>query len=176
MKKLLIVVDYQKDFVDGTLGFPAAALLETAICGKIESCRNSGADICFTFDTHTSRYLETQEGKKLPFPHCLRGSGGWELYGKAAALRRAEDRVFEKPSFGSLELLAFLKEQDYEEIELVGLISNICVLSNAVLAKTALPEARIVVDASCTASFDADLNEKALDVMAGLQMELINRK
>lgn len=176
MKKLLIVVDYQKDFVDGALGFPGAALLETAICRKIESCRKAGADVCFTFDTHTDRYLETQEGTNLPVPHCLRGSSGWELYGKAAVLLKAGDRTFEKPTFGSLELAEFLKGKDYGEIELVGLVSNICVLSNAVLAKTALPEARIMVDASCTASFDADLNEKALDVMAGLQMEIINRK
>lgn len=176
MKKLLIVVDYQKDFVDGALGFPGAELLDAAICAKIEAYRAQGADVLFTFDTHSDQYLETQEGRKLPVVHCIPGSEGWELYGKVASMLRRSDRTFKKPAFGILEVAEYLKDKDYQEIELVGLVSNICVLSNAVLAKSALPEARVMVDAACTDSYDPDLHRKALDVMEGLQIEVLNRQ
>ena len=117
MKRLLIVVDYQNDFVDGSLGFPGAELLEEPIAAKIEEYRSAADVIAFTFDT--------------------------------------------QPPFKS--------------IELVGLVSNICVISNAVLAKAACPEVPVIVDAACTASFDDSLNEKALDVLEGLQVQVTNR-
>ena len=176
MKQLLIVVDYQGDFVDGALGFDGAQTLEEGICEQIKAHRQMGADICFTYDTHTEEYENTQEGKRLPIPHCIRGTAGWELYGKVAKLREPGDQVFEKPAFGSLELAGYLREQGYEEILLVGLVSHICVLSNAILAKAALPEARVVVDASLTMSYDPILHEKALDILSGVQIDVINRK
>ena len=175
MKKLLIVVDYQKDFVDGSLGFSGAELLDTPIAAKIAAYRAAGDDVVFTFDTHTPDYLSTQEGRKLPAVHCVRGSEGWELYGETAKAACENDLRFEKPTFPSLALGEWLKGQDYGRIELVGLVSNICVLSNAVIAKAALPEAEIVVDAACTASFDPALHEKCLDVLAGLQVTVTNR-
>lgn len=175
MKKALIVVDYQKDFVNGSLGFPKAETLDKAIVAKILEYRSSGDDIIVTLDTHAGSYLETQEGKKLPVIHCVHGTAGWNLFGETAKQIRETDRKFEKGTFGSLALAEYLKGQGYDQVELVGVVSNICVISNAVLAKAALPESLIIVDAACTASNDDTMNEKALDVMDGLQIEIVNR-
>lgn len=175
MKKLLIVVDYQIDFVCGSLGFPKASQLEEGIYRKIKDYKQNNQDVIFTFDTHDIQYLKSQEGRKLPVEHCIKGSEGWKLYGKVAELWDKHTLSYEKPTFGSLELAEYLKDKEYKSIEVIGLVSNICVISNAVLAKAALPEAEIIIDASCTASFDDALNEKALDVMEGLQMRVINR-
>ncbi|XOQ44217.1 MAG: Isochorismatase domain-containing protein [Clostridium sp.] len=175
MKKALIVVDYQNDFVTGSLGFSKAVLLENRIVEKIQEYRRTGGDILFTFDTHEDNYLKTQEGQKLPIPHCLKNTDGWNLYGKVSAARADSDKCFEKKTFGSIELAKYLAKQDYDLVELVGLVSNICVLSNAILAKSALPEAKIIVDADCTASADEDMHQKALDVMRGVQIEIIKK-
>lgn len=175
MKRALIVVDYQNDFVDGALGFSKAKCLEDAICEKIKAYRNEKQDILFTFDTHSKDYLNTQEGKKLPVEHCIKGTQGWLLYGKTASLIQEKDKIFEKGGFGSFELAEYVEEKGYDEIELIGVVSNICVISNAILVKAALPEARIFVDASCTASNDDTMNEKALDILVGLQVDVTNR-
>ncbi len=174
-KKLLIVVDYQKDFVDGSLGFPKAVELEDAIYNKIVEYKEKGEEVIFTYDTHHEQYLSTQEGRKLPVEHCIKGTEGWELYGRINSVKGQEDVSFEKVTFGSLELANYLKDRAFDSIELVGLVSNICVISNGVLAKAALPEAEIIVDANCTASFDDAMNDKVLDVMEGLQFKVINR-
>lgn len=173
MKKCLIVVDYQKDFVDGALGFHGAELLEEKILQKIEDYKDQ--DIVFTFDTHAPDYLQTREGQNLPVTHCVKDSAGWALYGKLGDHLAGAKAVFEKNTFGSLELAGFLQEQQYDTVELVGLVSNICVLSNAVLAKAALPEAEIIVDAACTASHDKAMHEKALDILQGVHIHTINR-
>lgn len=175
MRQALIVVDFQKDFVDGSLGFAQARLLDGAICDKITDYHERRQTVMFTLDTHSEDYLQTREGQKLPVVHCVKHTPGWSLYGRAAELRAADDLTIEKPGFGSLELAALLRRTGFDRIELVGLVSNICVISNAVLAKAALPEAEIVVDAACTASGDPVLHEKALDVMEGLQISVINR-
>ncbi len=175
MKKLLIVVDYQNDFVSGSLGFPKAETLEEPICRKIATYRNEGHDVVFTLDTHGGDYLETMEGKKLPVLHCSRSTEGWQLYGKVAALKAPGDIVFEKPTFGSAGLMTYLQENAYDSVELCGLVTNMCVLSNAVIAKTARPDADIIIDASCTASFDDDMHDKALDVLAGIHCTILNR-
>lgn len=172
MKKLLIVVDYQNDFVTGSLGFPEARLLETPICQKINAYKAAGNAVVYTMDTHTKNYLNTAEGRVLPIVHCVKDTPGWALYGKTAALL-ADCRVFEKPCFGCAALIPFLQEQRYNSIELCGLVSNICVLSNAVLAKAALPEAVVLVDASCTACADKQQNEEALHCMEGIQIQVI---
>jgi Amidases related to nicotinamidase len=171
MQKCLIVVDFQNDFVNGSLGFPGAELLEPRIADKIRQYRAEGGCVIFTLDTHGEDYPETQEGKNLPITHCVTGTPGHNLYGEVASLIRESDPKFYKHTFGSDGLYEFLKTNKYESIELVGLVSNICVIANAVLAKTAQPETPIIVDASCTASNDEGLNRAALDVMAGLQIE-----
>jgi len=175
VKKLLVVVDYQKDFVDGALGFPDAAALEDPIVEKVEVYRRAGDSIAFTLDTHQADYLSTQEGRYLPVVHCVRGTPGCALYGRVAGLARQGDKMFEKPAFGSTELFDYLRTEDFDSVELVGLVSNICVLANAVLAKTALPEATVVIDAACIAGFDRALHCSTLDVLEGLQVKIINR-
>lgn len=185
MKRLLIVVDYQNDFVDGALGFPGAEKLAEPIAQKIAEYRESTDEIVFTLDTHRCDYLETQEGRNLPVEHCLEGTVGHALHDPIASLRESRDEVFRKPTFGSADLFEWLRvaqnaaaelgKTPFESIELVGLVSNICVLSNAVLAKVACPEVPIIVDAACTASFDPALHEKALDAMEGLQIQVVNR-
>ncbi|MDR0514302.1 MAG: cysteine hydrolase [Coriobacteriaceae bacterium] len=184
-KRLLLVVDYQNDFVNGSLGFPGAEALEGPIAEKIAEYRASGDEVAFTLDTHGPSYLETLEGRNLPVEHCLTGTEGARLFGKVAVLQDEGDQVFTKPSFGSLSLLEYLQGRQLEaakhgtlpfsSIELVGLVSNICVLANAVIAKTAVPEVPVIVDASATASFDEALHEKALDVMEGIHIQVINR-
>lgn len=173
--KCLIVVDYQVDFVNGVLGFNDAVMLEDKIAQKISEYRTSGGEIIFTFDTHYSNYLQTQEGKNLPVYHCIQGTEGHMLYGKIAASVTAADKCIYKSAFGSDRLMEYLRGKHYDSIELVGIVSNICVISNAVIAKTALPEVPIIVDASCTASNDKRLHNAALDVMQGLQINVVNR-
>ena len=185
MKRLLVVVDYQNDFVDGALGFEGAELLDGKIAQKIDGYREAGDHICFTFDTHHKDYLETQEGRKLPIPHCIEGSEGHALYGEVAKRLHDSDDVFLKPTFGSTALFERLSKRQrvadelgalpFESIEFVGLVSNMCVLSNAVMARAACPDVPIIVDAACTAAPDQEMNEKALDVLEGLQIEVINR-
>ena len=170
----LIVVDYQNDFVIGSLGFPGAVEIEQNIALKIEQYRENGDVVVFTFDTHGEDYLETQEGSKLPVKHCLRGTDGHKLYGQVSKLINENDSVFYKNTFGSDVLYNYLKSNQFDTIELVGLVSNICVISNAVLAKTAQPEAHIIIDAKCTASYDMALHQATLSVMKGLQMTVIN--
>ena len=172
--KALVVVDYQVDFVDGALGFPGAEKLEQIILDKIANCRSTGGQVIFTLDTHGEEYLSTAEGRKLPVPHCIAGTPGHRLFGETAACRQKQDMVFFKPSFGSMEMLCYLRTHPYQEIELVGVVTNICVISNAVLCKAALPEARVSVDALLCASNDEALHEKALDVMRGLQINVTN--
>ena len=185
MKRLLVVVDYQNDFVDGALGFDGAELLEEPILAKIAEYREAGDLVAFTFDTHHKNYLETQEGKNLPIEHCLEGTPGHDLYGRVAESIQDSDGVFYKPTFGSVALFERLaKVQEiavgldtlpFESIELVGLVSNMCVLSNAVIARAACPDVPIIVDAACTAAPDPVMNEKALDILEGLQIRIINR-
>ena len=185
MKRLLIVVDYQIDFVDGALGFEGAELLEEPISRKIDEYREAGDLVFFTLDTHHKNYLDTQEGRKLPVPHCIEGSDGHDLYGEVAKRLQESDNVFRKPTFGSSALFERLAKQQtiadglgvlpYQSIELVGLVSNMCVLSNAVIARTACPDTPIIVDAACTAAPDPATNEKALDILEGLQIEVTNR-
>ncbi len=175
MKKILVVVDYQNDFVNGSLGFPRAVALENRIYQKIEQYKRNGDEVVFTFDTHDENYLQTQEGINLPVPHCIKNTQGWNLYGKISDLCDETTRCFEKVTFGSLKLAEYLAENKYGWVELVGVVSNICVISNAVLAKAALPQAKVIVDASCTGSNDDSLNQKSFDVMQGMQIEVTNR-
>ena len=166
----LIVIDYQKDFVSGALGFAGAENYDVLIANRIQQAREAEEDVIFTLDTHDADYMNSTEGKHLPIPHCLADSEGWQLYGRVAECITTADPVFIKPTFGSLEMANHLREQGYERVELCGLVSHICVLSNAVLAKAALPEAEIVVDRTLTGAMDESMTEKALDVLRGLHI------
>jgi len=173
MKRALIVVDYQRDFVTGSLGFPGAVALAERIAKKIAAYHKSGDVVLFTMDTHTDNYLNTQEGKHLPVPHCIKGTAGHTLVPEVAEQVEPQDLFFEKDTFGSTNLFVYLRTQQYASIELVGVVSSICVLSNAVLCKTALPEVPILVDSSCIAAPDPTLQEAAILMMKNLQMQIL---
>ena len=177
MNRYLFVIDYQNDFVDGALGFPGAEKLDEKIAAKIRTY--GPGKVLFTRDTHFENYLSTREGKNLPVVHCIKGTPGWEVYGETArALAEVGAKAIDKLVFGmdvSDPAIASVLPEQADEIELVGLVSNICVVSNAVVLQSKYPEATIIVDASCTDSFDKGLHEKVLDVLAGFQVKVINR-
>jgi nicotinamidase-related amidase len=172
MKTCLLVIDYQNDFIDGALGFEGADRLATGIKKLIDSFHQQGFDVIFTLDTHTNEYLDTQEGKNLPVKHCILGTNGHQIYPLVNHVRGEHDVMFYKNTFGSLDLANFLHQKDYHEIVIVGLVTNICVISNAVMAKAALPEAKIIIYKNLVASFDEQLHEKTLEVMQSLQMDI----
>lgn len=175
MKKLLIVVDYQNDFVNGSLGFKEAEDIAINIKNKICEYLSNGDDLIYTLDTHEDNYLDSFEGKNLPIVHCIDSTIGHKIYPLCDYSNKAI-KVFKKNTFPSLELANYLKDFNYEVVELCGLVSNICVLSNAIMVKSALPNALIIVDALTTASFNKELQEKAFDCLEGLQIEVVNRK
>ena len=178
MERYLFVIDYQNDFVDGALGFPGAEKLDGKIAEKV---RAYGKDhVLFTRDTHFDNYLETREGQNLPVVHCVKGTKGWQVYGETAqALAEVEAPGIDKRVFG-LDITdpatAAVLPEKADEIELVGLVSNICVVSNAVVLQSRYPEARITVDARCTDSFDKTLHREVLDVLEGLQVQVTGRE
>ena len=171
MKKLLIVVDMQKDFVDGALGSAEAVAIVDNVVAKI---RGFDGDIIVTYDTHLEDYMGTQEGKNLPVPHCIKGTDGWELDARVqAALERRTYAVIEKPTFGSTALPEYIRAH-YDpadlSIELVGLCTDICVVSNALLLKANFLETPISVDASCCAGVTVDSHKAALLTMKMCQV------
>ena len=177
MNRYLFVIDYQNDFVDGALGFPGAEKLDEAIAAKVRAYGKG--HVLFTRDTHFENYLETREGRNLPVVHCIKGTKGWEVYGETAkALAEVEAKAIDKLVFGmdvSDPAIAAVLPAAADEIELVGLVSNICVVSNAVVLQSKYPEATIIVDASCTDSFDKELHSKVLDVLGGFQVKVVGR-
>ena len=177
MNRYLFVIDYQNDFVDGALGFPGAEKLDAGIAAKVRSYGEG--HVLFTRDTHFDNYLDTREGRLLPIVHCIKGTPGWELYGETAlAVAEVNAPAIDKLVFGmdvTDPAIAAVLPEAAEEIELVGLVSNICVVSNAVVLQSKYPEATIIVDASCTDSFDKALHEKVLDVLSGFQVRVVNR-
>ena len=170
LKKLLIVIDMQNDFIDGSLGTPEAEAIVDAVKDKIRSY--PARDIFATMDTHGPDYLSTQEGRNLPVEHCIKGTEGWRIRPDIAELL-TEAAVFEKPTFGSVRLADAVKGiEDLEEIELVGLCTDICVVSNALLLKATLPEVKICVDSRCCAGVTPEKHLAALETMRSCQIEV----
>lgn len=157
-EKLLVVVDYQKDFVDGALGFETAEQLDQVIANKIEEYLKAGQDVIFTKDTHYTNYLTTREGKHLPIEHCIIDSEGHNLYGKVAGYEKQAKKVFNKTSFGSIDLAKFISRSDYKEVEFCGLVSNICVLSNIIMTQTYNEKVEITVDLNATKGLSEEVN------------------
>ena len=157
-EKLLVVVDYQKDFVDGALGFETAEQLDQVIANKIEEYLKGGQDVIFTKDTHYTNYLTTREGKHLPIEHCIIDSEGHNLYGKVAGYEKQAKKVFNKTSFGSIDLAKFISRSDYKEVEFCGLVSNICVLSNIIMTQTYNEKVEIIVDLNATKGLSEEVN------------------
>ena len=170
MKKAIVVVDMQKDFIDGALGTKEAQEMLPHMEAKLSAAQAAGTKLVFTMDTHGEDYLATQEGRRLPVPHCIRGTEGWEIAASLQPLVRAAAAVVEKPAFGSTELPALL--EDCDEIELVGLCTDICVISNALVLKAFYPEKKISVDASCCAGVTPASHAEALRAMKMCQVDV----
>ena len=177
--KILVVVDMQNDFIDGALGTKEAVSIVPKVAEKIKGFEGK---VFYTRDTHEANYLDTQEGKNLPVVHCVRGSDGWKLHPEIEALR-GSDPVVDKPSFGSMELGYVMKdymmEQEVlgngpvESVTLVGLCTDICVISNAMIIKAMFPEIPVMVDASCCAGVTPESHENALAAMKMCQIGII---
>jgi len=170
MKKLLIVVDMQNDFITGALGSGRAEKILPRVKEKIEQYKENGDEIVFTRDTHNEDYLETQEGRNLPVVHCIRGTEGQEI---ASGLDTDGRVVIDKPSFGSLELADQISEGEYGEIEICGLCTDICVVSNALILKARMPETMITVDAGCCAGVSEESHEAALLTMRMCHVNIV---
>lgn len=167
--KYLIVVDMQKDFIDGALGTKEAQAIVPNVRKKIEEF---DGEVIFTRDTHHKDYLSTQEGKNLPVEHCIEGTAGWEIDKSLQPL--CKGLVVNKPTFGSMELAEEIWERgDAQEITLVGLCTDICVISNAMLLKTAMPEVPIIVDRACCAGVTPQSHENALEAMKMCQIKIV---
>lgn len=172
--KVLIVVDMQNDFITGSLGTKEAESIVSKVKEKIDGFDGK---IYFTRDTHEKNYLETQEGKKLPVSHCIKGTSGHDI---VDSLQKPDgSEVIDKPSFGSItlgeKLLSLNKQEPIESITLVGLCTDICVISNAFIIKAFLPEVRIIVDAECCAGVTPESHRQALEAMKVCQIEIINQ-
>lgn len=171
MKKIIVVVDMQNDFIDGSLGTAEAQEMLPRLKEKLKQVTDSGsAELIFTMDTHGENYLQTQEGKNLPVEHCLKGSHGWEITPELQEFVKQSKAVVKKPTFGSLELPKLLGEA--EEVELVGLCTDICVISNAMVIKAAYPEVQVSVDASCCAGVTPESHKNALAAMKMCQIKV----
>ena len=169
--KILAVIDMQNDFIDGSLGTKEAENIVPAVAEKIKSFKNSEDEIVFTRDTHHENYLSTMEGKKLPVVHCVKNTKGWEISDK---LDTSDCTIIDKPTFGSYDLAEFIAgNPQIDEVVLVGLCTDICVISNAMLIKAKLPEIKITVDSSCCAGVTPQSHENALSAMKMCHIDII---
>lgn len=173
MRKLLIVVDMQNDFVTGALRNEEAIAMVPNAVEKVRAAKEAGTELIFTRDTHFEDYMETEEGKNLPVPHCLKGTEGWEIIDalKEFAL---DAKIFDKVTFGARELGVYLAQEDakekIDEVELIGICTDICVISNALLVKAFLPNIPIRVDATCCAGVTPESHQTALNAMKACQI------
>ncbi len=172
MSKILIVIDMQNDFIDGALGTNEAVAIVQKVRNRILEYKHSNNAVIFTRDTHTDNYLQTQEGTNLPVPHCIKDTYGWQV---SKELMYESMTVIDKPTFGSTVLAEMLKDHyKCTEVELVGLCTDICVISNALLIKALLPEVKITVNASCCAGVTPESHKIALNAMKMCQINVIN--
>ena len=172
MKNVLIVIDMQNDFIDGALGTKEAVAIVPRVLARLQT---HGGEVFFTRDTHAPDYLNTAEGKKLPVEHCIKGTAGWQIRDELLPFVKDEN-VIDKPTFGSVELAKMLKERyakDDVSFTLVGLCTDICVISNAMLIKAHLPEARIAIEAELCAGVSPESHERALQAMKMCQIDVI---
>ena len=173
MQHYLIVVDMQNDFIDGALGTKEAVAIVPAVEKKI---REFNGTVLFTRDTHTEAYLQTQEGRNLPVPHCIRGTEGWQIRAELDALRKTE--AIDKVTFGSSALAELLRKENERDpigsVTLIGLCTDICVISNAMTIKAFLPEMELIVDAACCAGVTPESHLRALEAMKVCQVRIDN--
>ncbi len=170
MKKILLVVDMQNDFIDGALGTAEAVAIVPYVKSLIEGFDGK---VFFTRDTHFENYMETEEGKNLPVPHCIKGTEGWQIRGELDALRKTE--AIDKLTFGSRDLVEVLsREGEIESITFVGLCTDICVISNAMVVKAFYPEIPLIVDARGCAGVTPESHTRALEAMKMCQIKVVN--
>ena len=173
MQNILVVVDMQNDFINGALGTKEAVAIVPAVKEKIE---NFDGKVIFTRDTHFENYMETQEGKNLPVPHCIKGTKGWEI--RSELMDLCKNNPIDKLTFGSSELGNILVEENkvntIESITFIGLCTDICVISNVMIAKAFLPEVRVIVDAACCAGVTPESHKNALEAMKVCQVSVEN--
>ena len=173
MQNILVVVDMQNDFIDGALGTKEAVAIVPKVAEKI---RNFSGRVLFTRDTHEENYMETHEGKNLPVPHCIKGTDGWQI--RPELMELCKNEPINKVTFGSVDLGNVLndinKEESIESITFIGLCTDICVISNVMIAKAFLPEVKIKVDASCCAGVTPESHKNALEAMKVCQVEIEN--
>lgn len=167
--KILVVVDMQNDFINGSLGTPEAVAIVPQVINKIKEYEETGDRIIYTKDTHFENYLDTSEGAKLPVEHCIKGTVGHDI---PADILRSHELIFEKPTFGSLELAEYLHTVEFDELELIGLCTDICVISNALIIKAHFPEKVVTVDSSCCAGVTPDTHSAALTTMRMCQIKV----
>ena len=170
IKKVLLVIDMQNDFINGALGTKEAEIIVDNVNKKIATYREQGNKVVFTRDTHLDNYLETMEGRKLPVKHCIKGTEGWNITSK---IDTAGDKIIDKPTFGSFELASYVEKLDVDEIEIVGLCTDICVISNAMIIKAKFPEKVIIVDSSCCAGVTPESHANALKALEMCHIEVI---
>jgi len=170
---VLIVVDMQNDFVSGALGTKEAVEIVPYVVSRVTEGMNRGEKILFTRDTHETDYPETQEGRNLPVPHCVRGTDGWEIIPQLTEYTKG-CTIVDKPTFGSVDLPRILADYgDVDEVTLCGLCTDICVISNAMLVKAAFPEATVTVDGTCSAGVSEESHRTALQAMRAVQIEVV---
>ena len=170
--KMLLVVDMQNDFITGSLGSPDAQAIVDKVCQKID---NWDGRVCFTMDTHYEDYAESEEGRHIPVSHCVNETWGWQLQEDVAKRRTKESFIVYKESFGSMELPNIADILNVKEFQIIGLCTDICVISNALVLRSAMPDAVITVDASCCAGTSEWNHNAALDVMQKCCIDVINR-
>lgn len=171
-KKVLFVIDMQVDFVTGALANEEAQKITGKIAEKIKAYQAAGDYVFFTRDTHGESYMDTQEGRMLPIPHCIEGSDGWQIIEELRGFA-TEETTLDKLSFGSLEMPKWVFKKtdgDFDEMEFCGVCTDICVISNAMIMKAAFPEVTLTVDGSCCAGVTPESHQNALNAMAACQM------
>ncbi len=175
-RKLLIVVDMQNDFTTGALRNEDAIAIIPNVVSKVKAALDDGTDVIFTRDTHHDDYMGSEEGRNLPVPHCIEGTPGWELIDELKPLAGAPARVIDKVTFGSSKLGQLLSSEyaDCDQVELIGICTDICVISNALLTKAFLPDAHVSVDASCCAGVTPQSHRTALEAMKACHVEIVS--
>ena len=177
MSKVLVVVDMQNDFITGSLGTKEAEAIVEAVVAKINEYKEAGYKVVYTRDTHSEDYLSTSEGKKLPVEHCIKGTWGWQLADPIAKTVVSAAQLYDKGTFGCIALgnkMKELAEEDSQlEVEVIGLCTDICVISNALIIKANIPETPINVDAKCCAGVTPDSHKNALEAMKMCQINVI---
>ena len=171
MKKLLVVVDMQNDFVTGALGTKEAVSIVPNVVNKVVDAIKEGTEVIFTKDTHSDNYLSTQEGRNLPIMHCIKGTKGWDLVPELY-IYEVGNKIIEKPTFGSMALAMHVMQGHYTEVELIGLCTDICVISNALMLKATDSEMLVSVDSSCCAGVSPESHKNALEAMTMCQINV----